>query len=71
MSDNSEMVATSHNAPQLRNVAADKSKSGRKQGDSCRLGVIFSHRVELQQYQANYLAKIVDTGECNMLRLEL
>ncbi len=34
MSDNSEMVATSHNAPQLRNVAADKSKSGRKQGSA-------------------------------------
>ncbi len=32
MSDNSEVVATSYNAPQLRNIAADKSKSSRKQG---------------------------------------
>ena len=34
MSDSSEVVATSNNAPQLRNIAADKSKSGRKQGSA-------------------------------------
>ena len=34
MSNNSEVVATSYNAPQLRNIAADKSKSGRKQGSA-------------------------------------
>ena len=32
MSDSSEVVTASNNAPQLRNIAADKSKSGRKQG---------------------------------------
>jgi len=30
MSDDSDVVAISNNAPQLRNIAADKSKSGRK-----------------------------------------
>ena len=34
MSDNSEVVATSYNALQLRIIAADKSKSGRKQGSA-------------------------------------
>ena len=29
MTDSSEVVATSNNAPQLRNIAADKSKFGR------------------------------------------
>ena len=33
-SNNSEVVATSYNAPQLLNIAADKSKSGRKQGNA-------------------------------------
>jgi hypothetical protein len=34
MSDNSEVVATSYNAPQHRYILADKSKSGRKQGSA-------------------------------------
>ena len=34
MTDNTDVVATAQNVLQLRNLAADKSKSGRKQGSA-------------------------------------